>query len=105
MVETTPVHSAKGLSVAVRRVQMLLKYQAREVFPTGLLLAAGKDIRDTGISWDAHMLALKGINTTIINQLGDNQSAQHLLPRLQSLAKGGGMKGLNQACRSSEQAL
>ena len=64
-----------GLSVAVWRVQTFLKYQAKEVFPTGLLLAAGRDIHDTGISWDAYMLALKGINITIINQLRDDQSA------------------------------
>lgn len=84
---------------------MLLKYQAKEVFSTGLLLAAGKDINDTSISRDAYMLALKGINITIINQLRDHQSAQHLLPRLQSPAKEEGMKGLNYACHSSEQAL
>lgn len=54
---------------------MLLKYQAKEVFSTGLLLAAGKDINDTSISRDAYMLALKGINITIINQLRDHQSA------------------------------
>lgn len=53
-VETTLMHKTNCFSVAVWRVQMLLDYEAKEVFTTGLLLAAGKDIHDTHISWDKY---------------------------------------------------